>query len=252
METRFSDMEDRLIQVEAKLSSIPKLQKQLDVANDEINTLKSENNNRDQYSRMNNLEISGVPYYKGENLFSIFKSICLKIGIEMSDSDIDTIHRVRRFDSGTTVGDNSTGTRNRAPAIIVRFTRRMRKDEVLSGVRARRGLSTADLGLPGAPANLYIGDHLTPTNKQLLKQARELKARDRSSAGGGARRGGGTVLALRRDLRVRRRDEWCAPDLEELWLSVDLGAATTAAARPTRPNSASAHFSLLTKQLNIT
>ncbi|CAG9091675.1 unnamed protein product [Plutella xylostella] len=72
METRFSDMEDRLIQVEAKLSSIPKLQKQLDVANDEINTLKSENNNRDQYSRMNNLEISGVPYYKGENLFSIF------------------------------------------------------------------------------------------------------------------------------------------------------------------------------------
>ncbi|KAG7306200.1 hypothetical protein JYU34_008799, partial [Plutella xylostella] len=76
--------------------------------------------------------------------------------------------------------------------------------------------------------------------------------RDRSSAGGGARRGGGTVLALRRDLRVRRRDEWCAPDLEELWLSVDLGASTTAAARPTRPNSASAHSSLLTKQLNIT
>ncbi|KAI8429265.1 hypothetical protein MSG28_007771 [Choristoneura fumiferana] len=63
----------------------------------------------------------------------------------------------------------------RPPAIVVRFTQRRRKNELLAAVRARRGLTTSDIGLPGPAAAVYVGDHLTPVNKLLLKQARQLK-----------------------------------------------------------------------------
>lgn len=63
----------------------------------------------------------------------------------------------------------------RPPAIIVKFTRRITKDQLLAAVRARRGLTTADIGLAGPATNIYVGDHLTPSNKLLLKQARQLK-----------------------------------------------------------------------------
>ncbi|KAL4704360.1 hypothetical protein ACJJTC_010745 [Scirpophaga incertulas] len=126
---------------------------------------------RDQLSRLNNLEISGIPISKGENLNTILHTVCNKAGFTLKETDIDTIHRVRRFSSG-----NDTKQRDsRPPAIIVSFTQRRRKDELLACVRARRGLSTTDVDLPGAPLPIYLSDHLTPAKKILLKLARELK-----------------------------------------------------------------------------
>lgn len=57
----------------------------------------------------------------------------------------------------------------------MRFTQRKRKEQLIAAVRARRGLTTADIGMPGRASNLYVGDHLTPINKLLLKRVRELK-----------------------------------------------------------------------------
>lgn len=64
MESRFSNIEDCLIAVESKMQSVSKLQSELKLANDTIATQQNENNLRDQFSRINNLEISGVPYVK--------------------------------------------------------------------------------------------------------------------------------------------------------------------------------------------
>ncbi|KAG7310500.1 hypothetical protein JYU34_003287 [Plutella xylostella] len=175
MESRFSNLEDRLVIMETKMATVSKLELDLKTANETINKLQIENNSRDQYARMNNLEISGVPVNKGENLINILHSICAKVGITMQDSDLDSIHRVRRFPSGGAAG-GAERPDARPPSIIVRFTRRRAKDQLLAGVRARRGLSSADLGLPGPAAQLYVSDHLTPANKLLLKRARELKS----------------------------------------------------------------------------
>lgn len=174
MEPRFSDVEDRLAILEKKVSTISKLQSDLDAANDTISNLKHENKQQNQFLRMNNVEISGVVFTKGENLASILQSIFLKVGLSFDMSVVDSIHRVRRFE--TSANKQANGNENtRPPAIIVKFTRRLCKDQLLSAVRARRGLTSVDVGISGPCVDLFIGDHLTPDNKLLLKKARALK-----------------------------------------------------------------------------
>lgn len=183
MESRVSLAEDRLTQVEKKTDLVGKLQADLNSATAAISTLQQENDAREQYSRMNNVEISGLPFTKGENLVNILHDIYTVVGLTFKSEHIDCIHRVRRFQVAGSVRGGGNGDHNdrdrssdvRAPAIIVKFTRRIYKDELLSAVRARRGITTSSINLSGPAVNMYLGDHLTPASKLLLKRARELK-----------------------------------------------------------------------------
>ncbi|CAH2087792.1 unnamed protein product [Euphydryas editha] len=168
MDKRFTDIEGRLNGFEEKMSGVTTLQKDLKKANEMISVLKQDNNMHDQFSRLNNVEISGIPMRNGENLNSLLRDLCSVVGFSLCETDIDTVHRVRRH----ITNDKQTP---RHPSIIVRFTQRRRKDQLLAAVRVRRTLTTADVGLHGPAATIYISDHLTPTNKLLLKRARELK-----------------------------------------------------------------------------
>ncbi|VVC99826.1 unnamed protein product [Leptidea sinapis] len=142
---RFDNLDSRISTVETKI------QKDLTSANITNDELRRVNNEQDQHSRLNNVEISGVPVSN------------------------DNIHRVRRFVNPNISEGQTQSSSSRPPAIIVRFSRRLRKDTLIAAVRARRGLTTADIGLPGPTVNLYLSDHLTPSNKLLLKQARKIK-----------------------------------------------------------------------------
>lgn len=171
MEARFSGIEDRLITAEGKLKALSSLQKDLTQAQETMVELRFQNNTQDQFSRQNNVEISGIPSTSGENLYSLLNNLCTVVGYKLSDTDIDTIHRVRPYRTDYEHGKQPI----RHPSIIVRFTQRRRKEQLIAAVRARRGLTTADIGMQGRAFNLYVGDHLTPTNKLLLKRVRELK-----------------------------------------------------------------------------
>ncbi|KAL0883351.1 hypothetical protein ABMA27_016758 [Loxostege sticticalis] len=173
MESRFSAIEDRLTANESKMSLVTKLQVNLDAAKETISTLQYENNKNNQFSRINNVEISGVPLSSGENLVTIIQTICSKVGTPFDERDVDTIQRVRRFEMND--GNNRSST-SRPPAIVVKFVRRMCKDKLLAAVRTRRGLTTADIGISGPSSNIYVSDHLTPQNKLLLRRAREMKS----------------------------------------------------------------------------
>lgn len=165
-----STLKDRLDTAEKEVIALSNTSKIFKEADKTINSLIKECKNAKQFSMLNNLEISGIPFIKGENLYSVLRDLCLRVGFTLMESDVDTIHRVRRFGSN----DESSQV-SRPPDIIVRFTQRKRKNELLAAVRARRGLTTAEIGLPGAAVTVYVGDHLTPANKLLLKKARELK-----------------------------------------------------------------------------
>ncbi|CAK1593214.1 unnamed protein product [Parnassius mnemosyne] len=144
-----------------------------------INHLSQQLRFKEQQGRINNLELSGIPTVKGENLMSIVHKIANKIGFSLASTDIDSIHRVQRFipknkkDAASYNGQPSRDLSS-IPNIIVRFTQRQRKREMLAAVRARRGLTTADAGLDGPSKPIFISDHLTPDNKLLYKQARLL------------------------------------------------------------------------------
>ncbi|KAL0821372.1 hypothetical protein ABMA28_005960 [Loxostege sticticalis] len=118
-----------------------------------IKELTEQQNIKDQQGRINNLEISGVPQTKGENLYNVLHMIATKIGFALSSADVDFIHRVRRFT--TKAPRNNLHTHEAA-------------------VRARRGLTTADLDIDGASSPIFINDHLTPHNKVIYARARRL------------------------------------------------------------------------------
>ncbi|VVC98524.1 unnamed protein product [Leptidea sinapis] len=176
LEIHFSDIEDRLTSLEKKCDEIPTLQSELVTMGTTVSTLQIQNDAREQYSRLNNIEISGLPFKKGESLLNILSKLFTVVGLKMDENSIDYIQRVRRYvaGSGNSNEANTTNTSN-TPAVIVKFTRRIYKDQLLSAVRARRGLVTSSLGLDGPANNIYVGDHLTPTNKLMLKRARQLK-----------------------------------------------------------------------------
>ncbi|VVD02717.1 unnamed protein product, partial [Leptidea sinapis] len=94
---RFSDVEDRLIVVEQKMSKIIKLRWDLSAVSETVTFLKNEINMRD--GRLNNLEISGIPTSNKENLIDILRSMYVKVGLSFDLNEIDSIHRVRRYGS---------------------------------------------------------------------------------------------------------------------------------------------------------
>ncbi|XP_045541488.1 uncharacterized protein LOC123722988 [Papilio machaon] len=154
LELRLNNMESRLEIAEGKTSVI------MDSMKDFENT----NQYQDQFSRLNNLELSGVPSHRGENLNKILGDLCNFVGFTLLNTDVDTIHRVRPYNNPAS---DATNLPLRHPAIVIRFCQRRRKDELLAAMRARRGLTTADLGMHGPALPVYLSDHLTPHNKLL-------------------------------------------------------------------------------------
>lgn len=125
---------------------------------------------KEQQCRMNNLEIIGIPQTKSENLFTILCNIATKVGTSLSPADVDHIHRVRRFP----LQQNTTENQYQIPNIVVRFTHRQIKMNLLSAVKARRGLTTADINVDGAARPIYLNEHLAPHNKVLFNKTRKL------------------------------------------------------------------------------
>lgn len=90
----------------AVLHNIPKYVSEAKDRPDKDRPFLKENYEHDQLCKLNNVEISGVPLVKKGNRCSILKSICTEIGFDLQPTNVDTIHRVRRFIS--TVKNNDS------------------------------------------------------------------------------------------------------------------------------------------------
>lgn len=115
----------------------------------------------EQYSRLNNIEIKGVPVTKGEDCGAILKSVAEALECPIEASDIDTIHRVPAF----------SGEKN----IIARFCSRDKKNEFIRRARKAR-LRANQIGFSKeCDSPVYLNDHLTMANKKLFAKALALK-----------------------------------------------------------------------------
>lgn len=114
----------------------------------------------EQYSRLNNVEIKGVPVTEGENCLAVIQAIGKKIGCPVVPSDIDIAHRVPA---------------KKDKNIIARFCSRSKRTEFISKARKAK-LATSAIGLSrSSDSPFFVNDHLTPENKRLFAQALELK-----------------------------------------------------------------------------
>lgn len=116
----------------------------------------------EQYSRLNNVELRGIPCTQGEQCDEIVKKVGSTIGCSVADSDIDVAHRVPT---------KSPQNQN----IIIRFCSRAKKQDFIAKARKAK-LNTKDLGFAGAQNYpVFVNEHLTPDNKRLFAKALALK-----------------------------------------------------------------------------
>lgn len=120
----------------------------------------------EQYSRVNDVEVHGVPYKKGENLTEILSSLGNALSYPMTPETVEVAHRI---------GRPSESRRG----IYVRFARKPYKSDFLQARKVKRDLCVRHLScFPPGPRSddpIYINESLSPEMRSIFNRARDLK-----------------------------------------------------------------------------
>ena len=169
-------------QYDALLSNVTSCEKENSTLKDENKILKSAlgsletslksllkaNNEQEQYSRRECVEIRGVPERAGESTNHLVKEVGRALGVEVTDNDISVSHRLPPSKAHKT--KKPVGP----PPIIAKFVRRDMKEAFYRARMKLKGKTTNDLGLSEAN-NIYISESLTASNRQLFNEALKVK-----------------------------------------------------------------------------
>ena len=128
----------------------------------ELNHLKEEFNNLEQYSR-DCLEICGVPVQRDEAIDALVVNIGRRMGVELKGDDISTSHRLPIMNHGR-------DPRLRTPSIIVKFVCRDVRDKFFKAKKQLFAVTSRDLGFSRrvAEQKIFIAESLTQRNKKLF------------------------------------------------------------------------------------
>lgn len=129
---------------------------------DKINELQSQINKQQQWARMSNIEIVGLPESPNESAADLVVAIANHAGISLQRNQVETAYRVRPMKK----------VEGRPKPIVAKLQTRMLKDQIIAGLRKTNGISTRDVGLGGNNRKFFVNEHLTPENKQLLSSVK--------------------------------------------------------------------------------
>ncbi|CAG9785751.1 unnamed protein product [Diatraea saccharalis] len=156
--------------VEKSTSSVKKLQTENKSLNDQIKMLQTKLNNmeeaslrQEQWSRLQNIEIVGVPEAKDESLPDILNKIVKHLNVPLDPHEMDFIHRIQA----------KRQVKGQPRSLVIRFQNRNKRDAILSAARKCGGITSRDIGMQGELKNIYINEHLTIHNKQLLSSCKK-------------------------------------------------------------------------------
>ncbi len=113
----------------------------------------------EQYSRRNNLHISGIPLKENEKVKELVKNLGAKMQVPIKNLDIVAAHRLP--------------TKSSAPPIIVRFTNRDTKTEMINASRKMKLNGEEFNYSPALP--IYCEERLTQYTQNLLTTAKKLR-----------------------------------------------------------------------------
>lgn len=113
----------------------------------------------EQYQRNRNVEIHGINEHLGEDCAMLVQKIAEEIEMDISKSDVDIAHRVKRRNSAL------------PHPVIVQFKTRQKRDlflKVKSFVIVNQNIPCTNIG-----KRVFINENLTSYNKHLLHLAKE-------------------------------------------------------------------------------
>lgn len=152
---------ERLTQLDSEVQSLQSAKQQLITLQQRVEQLERRADEDQQRSRLNNIEIKGVPFKSTENLYNIIHKIGDTISCSIPKEQINYIVRV------PTRGDNTTKN------IIVSLHNRYLKEDFIVAARRCKLLTASSLGFSG-DKRIFVNDHLTLQNKTLLNKAKTL------------------------------------------------------------------------------
>lgn len=158
---KVDEFASKLDKIDKRILELEKLKDELCTTKTALTKLQNEHANRDQWTRLNNVEIKGVPLKKDENLFNIVGAISKRISYEFPKSQINYISRVPMHNT-------------KDKLILLSFVNRYVKEEFIAAARSTKCLSATDIGFEGNDRRIFVNDHLTPDSKKLLTAAKTI------------------------------------------------------------------------------
>ncbi|XP_026743325.1 uncharacterized protein LOC113505007 [Trichoplusia ni] len=158
---QLSVLTNKVSGLEDEIETMKNAREEIASLQDRVKKLEMQQTENEQRSRMNNIEIKGVPMSSNENLFAILDKIGETIGLTIPKEQINYIARV------PTRGDKQ------AKNIICSVHNSYLKNDFVAAARKNKKLNAGNLGLQSVN-RIYINDHLTPENKILLNKTKVL------------------------------------------------------------------------------
>lgn len=145
--------------LEQEVVTLKKTKDDISILQERYRKLEIQLQENEQRSRMNNIEIKGVPAHNSENLFHILAKIGNKINCQIPKEQITYIARVPMR------GDSCNKT------IICSIINSYLKQDFVAAAKKYKNLTVSDIGLKG-DSKVYINDHLTIENKIILNKTK--------------------------------------------------------------------------------
>lgn len=131
----------------------------------ELESVKRDLCDLQQYTRRNTVDIQGVPESKPENVFEAVRRVASVLRFDLKPDMVDAVHRLKG-------GKDDSKPRG----IILKFVRRGDCDELLRLAKVKRGFKASELGV-NSENKIYVNPSLSKTNRELLFLAK-LAVRD--------------------------------------------------------------------------
>lgn len=157
------ELDKRTLESEKRIAVLESKSSHYDGHGKQILLLETKLDAFEQQVRQNNVEITNLPEKRSENLVTILTTICDKIKLPITTSDILAIHRV----------PHAKHQESRPKNIIVEFSSKTLRDNFLAAARRSRNITSESLNITGTSHNIYFNEHLTLKNKLIFREARE-------------------------------------------------------------------------------
>lgn len=156
IEKKIDSLAGRVTIVETKINKQEESHKELQ---SRVDSLEERNRANEQRFRINNIEIVGIPKTKNEDCATIVEDVAKAAGIVVKEGDIQIAHRVP----------------SKRGSIIAQLQLRKTRIEWMKTFKEKRNLTADKVNKIFPNTRVYVNEHLTLHNKQLLHEAKKMK-----------------------------------------------------------------------------